>query len=203
MHPSRTGRWAAICALTALVFTSTPGHRPSAGELAPHPVATPDRSIRAAPPPPIAPDLPAGRRQILVPHHNPIELYPPTGASPTAPLTVMLHGMCSGPVDVCDDWSDDGRAGSWLACPAGNVRCGDAFDWGGPTESRVAAVGAQLEAVEEAYGAPRLTLGAHAVGPLAPTHARCILPASSTRTTWSKRGVLQAAVFMALGGKTS
>ena len=99
------------------------------------------------------PVIPAGRRQILVPDHSPLEIYPPRDAPTPAPLTVVLHSMCAGPVDICDFWQDDGRAGSWLTCLAGNVRCGDAFDWSGPTEERTAAVDAQLAALEQAYGA--------------------------------------------------
>jgi predicted esterase len=159
MNRSRIGRRAAICALSAGVLAITSIRLPRAGVSlipasilgsAPEPAAA---VVVAAPPAAPLPAVSAGRRQILVPDHSPIELYPPREPSERAPLTVMLHGMCSGPVDVCDFWSEDGRTGSWLACPAGNARCGGSFDWTGPTASRTAAVAAQLEAVEQDYGA--------------------------------------------------
>src|SRR5262249_48243195 len=82
----------------------------------------------------------------------PVEVYPPLAAKkPAAPLVVMLHGMCSDPRSTCDFWSNAGREGSWLVCPAGNGTCGDAFDWSGPAEARANGVDAGMRAMERAF----------------------------------------------------
>jgi len=86
------------------------------------------------------------------------ELYPPifgidlrAPAPRRVPLTVMLHGACMDPVSTCEFWSSGGREKSFLACPEGNVACGAAFDWAGPTEDRIAAVDASLAAIDRTY----------------------------------------------------
>jgi len=85
------------------------------------------------------------------------ELYPPSPESISprgrAPLVLMLHGMCSEPVDTCDWWSDAGRAGSFLICPAGNARCAGRHDWHGSGEDKARLLDAVLAETTRRYGA--------------------------------------------------
>jgi predicted esterase len=112
-------------------------------------VALPEPAVPLPAPPPSAPSR---RTQIAVPEYNPLELYPPRAATSTAPLTVALHGRDQDPLDLCEAWNEAGRDRSWLACPAGNTSGDPSFDWTGSTEDRLAALDAQLGAVEQVYG---------------------------------------------------
>jgi predicted esterase len=96
--------------------------------------------------------FPAHRSQLAVPENNPLELYPPRAASGAMPLTVALHGRDMDPLDMCERWNEEARDRSWLVCPAGNSPSADTFDWSGPAEERLAALDAQLGAVDSAYG---------------------------------------------------
>jgi predicted esterase len=104
----------------------------------------------ADPPPPRT--FPAARSQIAVPENNPLELYPPRAPATAMPLTVALHGRDMDPLDMCERWNEQGRDHSWLACPAGNMPGGETFDWGGTSEERLAALDAQLNAIDSVYG---------------------------------------------------
>ncbi len=82
-----------------------------------------------------------------------VDVYPPLDEDTArAPLVAYLHGACGDPGD-CAFIQGAGRANSFLACAAGNARCGDGFDWVGPTEARTATVEAELAAVDRALGA--------------------------------------------------
>ncbi|MFT3776601.1 MAG: hypothetical protein QM820_65515 [Minicystis sp.] len=98
--------------------------------------------------------MPARRTQIAVPENNPLELYPPRTQATASPVTLALHGRDQDPIDLCEAWNDVGREGSWLACPAGNApsESEEAFDWRGPTEDRIAALDAQMAAIDGVYG---------------------------------------------------
>jgi predicted esterase len=98
------------------------------------------------------PTFPTHRSQLAVPENNPLELYPPRSASAAMPLTVALHGKDMDPLDMCERWNEQGRDHSWLVCPAGNAPGEDTFDWAGSADERLAALDAQLAAVENAYG---------------------------------------------------
>jgi pimeloyl-ACP methyl ester carboxylesterase len=69
----------------------------------------------------------------------------------------MLHGMCGEARRACDFWSDAGREGSWLVCPAGNARCGERDDWKGTGEEKAGVLDQAMEAVDRAYGAAAVT----------------------------------------------
>jgi predicted esterase len=59
------------------------------------------------------------------------------------------------PIELCEGWNQGGRPHGFLVCPAGNTAStepGEAFDWGGSPEDRLAALDAQLAAVETVYG---------------------------------------------------
>lgn len=146
------GRRGAVCALLAVMSFNTHCSTRSA---APRPELAPERA-RPSPseatllPLPV-PAMPRERQKLFTEAGSPLELYPPLSSSPQAPLVVMLHGMCMEPLDVCDFWNAAGREQGFLVCPAGNVTCGGAFDWQGPTEDRIAAVDQALEAVDQAY----------------------------------------------------
>jgi predicted esterase len=138
----------------ALAFTLFVGPlRPTrAGEL---PAGFPRPAALHAEEPPPRPTFPLRRTQIGVPENNPLELYPPSAPSLAEPLILALHGKDQDPIDLCDGFRLEGRARGWLVCPAGNtasVEPGEAFDWGGSTEDRIAALDAQLAAVEAVYG---------------------------------------------------
>ena len=82
-----------------------------------------------------------------------VDLYPPGDPElERAPLVAYLHGACGDPRD-CGWIQGAGRGKSFLACAAGNARCGDGFNWVGSTEERVATVDAALAAVDKALGA--------------------------------------------------
>jgi hypothetical protein len=122
------------------------GHRSPAAEPpppAPEPILAPAEGA------PTSPTFPGRRTQIGVPENNPLELYPPRSPSLAVPLTLALHGKDMDPIEMCEGWDD---AQSWLVCPAGNTPSGDSFDWGGSTEERLAALDAQLAAVDTVYG---------------------------------------------------
>jgi predicted esterase len=139
-----------VAAAVLATFLTAGSTAPSLRDGEPPPAPAPAASI-ALPPPP-APTVPPRHTQLGVPENNPLELYPPQATSSGSPLTVALHGADQDPVDLCEAWNEAGRAKSWLICPAGNAPSGAAFDWGGPTEERIAAVDAQLAAVDEVYG---------------------------------------------------
>ena len=65
---------------------------------------------------------------------------------------MMLHGMCGEPLASCGYWSDAGRDGSWLLCPAGNVRCGDSWDWRGDGERKARHLDEVSRALQDRYG---------------------------------------------------
>jgi predicted esterase len=98
------------------------------------------------------PSLPSARTQIGVPEQNPLELYPPTDGAKASPIVLALHGRDMDPIDMCERWSREGRAHGWLVCPAGNMPDKESFDWGGSSEERLAALDAQLAAVDVMYG---------------------------------------------------
>jgi len=111
-------------------------------------------AVEALDPPPL-PTFPLRRTQIAVPENNPLELYPPSAPALAEPLILALHGKDQDPIDLCEGWNHEGRPRGWLMCPAGNTagaEPGDAFDWGGSPEDRLAALDAQLAAVESVYG---------------------------------------------------
>jgi predicted esterase len=116
------------------------------------PPAPPGCAPAAAAEPPPPPVYPAHRIQIGVPENNPLELYPPADPRGAMPLVLALHGKDMDPADMCEAWSGEGRAASWLLCPAGNAPGGESFDWGGSAEDRLAALDAQIAAVESVYG---------------------------------------------------
>jgi predicted esterase len=138
-----------LSALAGVLLVDPPIHAARADEAV---VSTPPPPAAPMAEPPPRPTFPARRTQIAVPENNPIEIYPPGAPSLAAPLTVVLHGRDMDPVDMCEAWSDQGRARSWLVCPAGNGSEREDFDWTGPTEDRVAALDTQLAAVDALYG---------------------------------------------------
>jgi predicted esterase len=73
------------------------------------------------------------------------------GAPSPAPIVFMLHGMCGEPLSQCEYWSDAGRVGSWLMCPAGNVRCGANWDWQGSGEVKARHLDAAVAALRVSY----------------------------------------------------
>ncbi len=149
MLSAATRTAAAICTTVLAFFLDPHLTHGGAGEpLPPVPVCAPV----AAAEPPAPPEFPARRTQIGVPENNPMEVYPPERSLPAAPLTLALHGRDMDPLDMCDAWNDEGREKSWLVCPAGNTPDGETFDWGGSNEDRIAALDAQLAAVDSVYG---------------------------------------------------
>ncbi len=105
--------------------------------------------VEASPPPPPRPDA---RQTLVAAGGHVVEVYPPLDASPEAvPLVVFLHATCMQPRDICDFWSDGGRAGNWLVCPAGPSVCYGAPDWSGSPRVKANALGAALALVDEAY----------------------------------------------------
>lgn len=104
---------------------------------------------------PAAPPLPTARTLLHTATGGRVFAYPPlpSSAAPAAPAPVvmMLHGMCGDPRLACDFWSDAGREGSWLVCPAGNARCGDWDDWKGTPAEKAASLDQALEALDRAY----------------------------------------------------
>jgi predicted esterase len=122
--------------------------------IAPAPVRVP--AAPAAPPPPEPveprPPRPEARKTLVAEGGHVVEVYPPLGAPvEAAPLVVFLHATCMEPLDVCDFWSNAGREGSWLVCPAGPSTCDGAPDWSGPPKVKADALSAALAAVDEAY----------------------------------------------------
>jgi len=82
-----------------------------------------------------------------------VHAYPPLDrATSSAPVAVMLHGMCSNAKNLCDYLRGAGREGSWLVCPEGNGRCGEWSDWTGSGEEKAAFLDEGLRAVRRAYG---------------------------------------------------
>ena len=74
------------------------------------------------------------------------------GITAAAPVVMMLHGMCGDPVSSCSAFHEAGREGSWLMCPAGNVRCGDSWDWTGEGERKARHLDAADRLLRERYG---------------------------------------------------
>jgi predicted esterase len=144
---------AAAAVLAGVLLADLPLHAARAGEPEP---ASPPRVAASTVEAPRAPSFPERRTQIAVPENNPVEVYPPSDPSLAQPLTVALHGMDMDPTDLCETWSAQGRTRSWLVCPAGNGPAGkgsthDDFDWSGTTDDRLAALDAQLAAVDAVY----------------------------------------------------
>jgi predicted esterase len=81
-----------------------------------------------------------------------IEVYPPRGGGPGAPLVVFLHATCMDPGPVCDLVGRSGREGTFLVCPSGNATCAGAPDWHGPAELKSAFLSRALEKVEQRWG---------------------------------------------------
>jgi predicted esterase len=142
--------WRIAAALGALALTSLVDPRARRAAEPPAPPLPPAAApVEEAPPPPT---FPQHRTQIAVPENNPLEIYPPRFPGSALPLTVALHGKDMDPVDLCEGWSAEGRAQSWLVCPAGNAPSREAFDWSGTVDERLAALDTQLAAVEAVYG---------------------------------------------------
>jgi hypothetical protein len=139
---------AAAAAVLALTLLGEPAGSRAGEPLPPAPPAAVARAEEA----PSPPTFPSWRTQIAVYENNPLELYPPRSRAGALPLTVALHGKDMDPLDLCEGWSDEARAGSWLVCPAGNATSSQAFDWGGTVEERLVALDTQLAAVEAVYG---------------------------------------------------
>ncbi len=157
--------WAIVCALVgggcgvearqSDAATSSVGARGrEAGVVSALPDAGSVRELAEANAPDTAPPLPPMLRNAerLEDGELRVDLYPPLDvAMERAPLVVLLHGACGDPRDGA--WIQGaGRGKSFLACPAGNARCGDGYDWVGPTEARTSAVIAALSAVDKALG---------------------------------------------------
>lgn len=162
---------AVVCSALAIATIAAALSGPGASARAapsPRPPAAPAAAAAITPAPtasgsPAAP-LPESRRLLHTSAGNRVFAYPPLAArAPAAPYPVvlMLHGMCSDPALTCDFWSDAGREGSWLVCPAGNSRCGDYDDWKGTAEEKATSLDQALEAVDRAFGAGAVT---HAEG---------------------------------------
>jgi pimeloyl-ACP methyl ester carboxylesterase len=126
--------------------------------LAPRVPPAPPAPPAALPAPP--PRLPASTELLLTSSGGRVLAYPPralpAGGGP-APVAMMLHGMCSDVQATCDRWSEEGRAGRWLVCPAGNARCGAYDDWKGSGAEKAAALDAALDAVDRAFGPALVT----------------------------------------------
>lgn len=151
-----------VCALAAglalvtlaLVFsrsaraqpTSPPLQRPAA-DLVPSLPAPPSPSL-----PPRLPMLPPQRVTVADELGRSIEVYPPLGGGPSAPLVVFLHATCMDPGPVCDLVGRSGREGTFLVCPSGNASCAGAPDWHGPAEIKSAFLSHALEKVEQRLG---------------------------------------------------
>ncbi len=140
-----------VCQLAACDSRQAPAKRAlEIAAPAPLTVAAAEPVAKASTP---KPAIPRARRDLYTPDRRVVALYPPRAPDAhRAPLVVMLHGACMDPIDTCDRLRDAGRAQGFVACPAGNRSCGDAFDWAGPTEERIAAIDESLAAVEDAYG---------------------------------------------------
>ena len=80
------------------------------------------------------------------------QVWPARNAEGAASLNVFLHGMCSQPEPSCAFWSDAGREGSFLVCPAGNGRCGDRPDWRGSGAEKASYLDRVVGAVRARYG---------------------------------------------------
>jgi predicted esterase len=147
-----------VCALAAglalvtlaLVFsrsaraqpTSPPLQR-SAADVIPAPPSSP---------PPLLPMLPTQRVTVADELGRSIEVYPPLGGGPSAPLVVFLHATCMDPGPVCDLVGRSGREGTFLVCPSGNATCSGAPDWHGPAEAKSAFLSRALEKVDQRFG---------------------------------------------------
>lgn len=66
---------------------------------------------------------------------------------------MMLHGMCGDALRACERLSDAGRDGTFLVCPAGNVKCGGYDDWQGAPAQKASALDEAMESVDRAFGA--------------------------------------------------
>ncbi len=76
--------------------------------------------------------------------------YPPQDRSGPAPVTVMLHGMCSEPERACRHFASTVTKDSWLLCPRATARC----DGGGSTWPQAGfdgAIEAGIERVKAAH----------------------------------------------------
>jgi predicted esterase len=128
----------------------------AASRAAPETVPVPPAAVASdADLPPPLPVAPLHRTQIGVPEHNPLEIYPPSAPGLGGPLILALHGKGQDPIDLCEGFGAEGGPEAWLVCPAGNTdgtEPGEDFDWGGSIEDRLAALDAQLAAVETVYG---------------------------------------------------
>jgi predicted esterase len=155
-----------VCALLVItgIGLSQREARTAAAEPAPAataraPAATASPELPAARPDP-PPRLPRSPELLLTPAGGRVLAYPPralAGGGGPAPVTMMLHGMCSDARGTCDLWSEEGRADRWLVCPAGNARCGAYDDWKGSGEEKAAALDAALDAVDRAFGPALIT----------------------------------------------
>jgi predicted esterase len=66
-----------------------------------------------------------------------------------APVTVVLHGMCTDFERLCELVASADRGASFLVCPRGNGDCGGGEpDWSGPPAARALVVDAALDAFD-------------------------------------------------------
>ena len=88
----------------------------------------------------------------LTGHHGaPVHVYPPLSRAATAPVVMMLHGMCMDAEHTCKAFDGPAREGSWLLCPAGNSACGGASDWQGDGARKAAFLDGSLKALDDAH----------------------------------------------------
>lgn len=146
----------AVCALVfcaaALTLALDPPRRAFAQVGAPKPGAAPLLATPEPPPPPPSPSRPSARETLADELGRSIEVYPPLGTEPRAPMIVMLHATCMTPGPVCDLVGKAGRDGTFLVCPSGNDTCYGAPDWHGPPDKKSAFLERDLAAVEVRYG---------------------------------------------------
>jgi predicted esterase len=127
------------------------GFRAARADAAPLPpiVAEPPRPAPPAPPP-----APTGPLHFEA-DGRPVVALPGEGG-PSAPVTVVLHGMCTDVEALCALVAAADPGASHLVCPRGNASCqGGAPDWTGPPAARALVVDAALAAFEREVPASR------------------------------------------------
>jgi predicted esterase len=167
--------------------------------------STPDRTLPAAPAPassqgeraasapaPVAAAAPAGPIAIDFGAKHAAQYFGPLAASESAPLVVMLHGMCALPEYECPAFRRGSTGVAGLLCPPGPVACrGGGAMWAGGDATLAAAIDASIAALRgrvPAISFGRRVLIGYSLG--ASAAARVV---SSKRGQWSALMLVNAA----------
>lgn len=128
-------------------------------------VAAPERLSRVTVPPAPATSIEAPSTEVESPPEGATSSAkaPSERSAPKPRVATMLHGMCSNVVNACETMRAAVPDGFILACPKGNRRCGDGFDWGGDGEEKARhldeAVPMAIEGVEVADDGKDILMG--------------------------------------------